>query len=294
MISKFIDSLWLEKGLSENTLNAYRSDITWLNHFLEHRQVELKHANSADLAAALAKRAENTSNRTRARWLSSVKQFYSWLIKTQFIVEDPSAHLEGVKITRPIPHSLSEKQVLDLLHQTRKDSEIEIRDKAMLELCYASGLRVSELVGLELSQINLNRGVIQVIGKGNKERMIPMGEPARIALNNYLKDVRPVFLELRKDGKTEDMLFLNRRGKKMSRQAFWYRIKYYSKKAGIHETVTPHSLRHAFATHLLNNGADLRSLQMLLGHSDLSTTQIYTAVAKERLKQLHALHHPRG
>jgi len=294
IISQFLDSLWLEKGLSTNTLKAYENDLNWLNNWLRQQNKTLLEVDNSGLAFALAQRSLNTSNRTRARWLSTVKQFFGWCLKKQLVLNDPTAKLDAVKITRPVPHALSEEQVLKLLQQTNKDLPIELRDQAMLELCYASGLRVSELVELEMSQINLNRGVVQVIGKGNKERMIPMGEPAQAAILKYLNEVRAHFVESRKDGKTDDFIFLNRRGKRMSRQAFWYRIKYYTKKAGIQEKVSPHSLRHAFATHLLNHGADLRSLQLLLGHSDLSTTQIYTAVAKERLKQLHALHHPRG
>ena len=294
LIDRFLDKLWLEKGLSKNTLDAYKSDLRWLHCYLGKNSKTLIDADEACLAEALAARAKETVSRTRARWLSSIKQFYGWALREQLIEVDPASQLDTVKLSKPLPHALSEKQVIALLKQTDEDSDIAIRDKAMLELCYASGLRVSELVGLDMSQIDIHRGLVQVIGKGNKERMIPMGEPARLALVAYLSQTRPFFSENSRQTRSSDSVFLNRRGTKMSRQAFWYRIKYYTQAAGINENVTPHSLRHAFATHLLNHGADLRSLQLLLGHSDLSTTQIYTAVAKERLKQLHASHHPRG
>jgi len=294
LIDRFLDKLWLEKGLSKNTLDAYKSDLMWLNRYLDKKNKTIIDADEVCLSEALAARAKGTASRTRARWLSSIKQFYGWTLREQLIEIDPAVQLDTIKLSHALPHALSEKQVIALLKQTDEDSDIAIRDKAMLELCYASGLRVSELVNLDMSQIDSHRGLVQVIGKGNKERMIPMGEPARLAVVAYLHQTRPVFVENCKQPRHSDCVFLNRRGTKMSRQAFWYRIKYYTQAAGINENVTPHSLRHAFATHLLNHGADLRSLQLLLGHSDLSTTQIYTAVAKERLKQLHASHHPRG
>ncbi|HFB63972.1 MAG TPA: site-specific tyrosine recombinase XerD [Aeromonadales bacterium] len=294
LIDRFLDKLWLEKGLSKNTLDAYKSDLKWLQGYLDKKNKTIIDADEVCLSEALAARAKGTASRTRARWLSSIKQFYGWALRELLIDIDPAAQLDAVKLSKPLPHALSEKQIIALLEQTDRDSDIAIRDKAMLELCYASGLRVSELVSLDMSQIDSHRGLVQVIGKGNKERMIPMGEPARLAVVAYLHQTRPVFVENCKQPRHSDNVFLNRRGTKMSRQAFWYRIKYYTQAAGIAENVTPHSLRHAFATHLLNHGADLRSLQLLLGHSDLSTTQIYTAVAKERLKQLHASHHPRG
>ncbi len=293
LIDTFLDKLWLEKGLSQNTLDAYKSDLKWLQGFMDNNKI-LTDADEDDLAAALAARAIGTSRQTCARWLSSLRQYYAWALREQLIEIDPTVRLDAIKLNKPLPHALSEKQINALLQQTDQDSVIAVRDKAMLELCYASGLRVSELVGLDMSQIDVHRGLVQVIGKGNKERMIPMGEPARLALVNYLAQSRPVFVENSGQAGRAESVFLSRRGTKMSRQAFWYRIKYYTQAAGIDENVTPHSLRHAFATHLLNHGADLRSLQLLLGHSDLSTTQIYTAVAKERLKQIHATHHPRG
>ncbi len=294
MIQRFLDALWLEKGLSKNTLDAYGSDLNWLENWLSCNGCKLVEVDGADLAEALAARAKGTSTGTRARWLSSVKRFYGWALRERLLESDPSDNLDRVKMSRPVPHVLSEQQVETLLEQTNIETEIGLRDKAMLELCYSSGLRVSELVGLELSQMDLSRGLIQVIGKGNKERLIPMGEEARLAMIDYLKQARVVFLESGKQQKQSEYVFLSRRGTNMTRQAFWYRIKSYTVMAGIKQNVSPHSLRHAFATHLLNHGADLRSLQLLLGHSDLSTTQIYTAVARERLKQIHATHHPRG
>jgi len=293
-IQNFLDAQWLEKGLSTNTLDAYGRDLRWLQNWLSCKGRTLVEIDTADLAEALAARAKGTSNSTRARWLSSVKGFYGWALRQRLIEINPAEILERVKLSRPIPHAMSEEQIERLLLQPDLETEIGLRDKAMLELCYSSGLRVSELIDLELSQTDFNRGLIQVIGKGNKERMIPMGEEARLSMIEYLGNARAVFLESGKIQKQSEYVFLNRRGKHMSRQAFWYRIKVYTVKAEIKQNVTPHSLRHAFATHLLNHGADLRSLQLLLGHSDLSTTQIYTAVARERLKQIHTTHHPRG
>ncbi len=293
-IQAFLDALWLEKGLSQNTLDAYRRDLKWLQNWLSCNSKQLVDVDNADLAEALAARAKGTSTATRARWLSSVKGFYGWALRQRLLDFNPAENLDRVKQTRPIPHAMSEQQIERLLQQPDLETEIGLRDKAMLELCYSSGLRVSELVDLELSQTDFNRGLVQVIGKGNKERMIPMGEESRLAMVDYLSHARSVFLESGKSLKQSEYVFLNRRGGHMTRQAFWYRIKSYTVTADIKQNVTPHSLRHAFATHLLNHGADLRSLQLLLGHSDLSTTQIYTAVARERLKQIHTIHHPRG
>jgi len=290
MIQLFLDKLWLEKGLSDNTLQAYRTDLSWLEHYLQSNHKTLNQATESDLADALAKRAKTTSTRTRARWLSAIKSYYGFALRERLTDTDPTLNLENIKLGRYIPYALSEKQIEKLLAQPDLETEIGLRDRAMLELCYASGLRVSELIGLELSQMDIRRGLVQIIGKGNKERLIPMGEMAQNAILVYLNDARPAM----QSRPSSDSVFLNRRGQGMTRQAFWYRIRFYANQAGIFAPVTPHSLRHAFATHLLNHGADLRSLQLLLGHSDLSTTQIYTAVAKERLKQIHHLHHPRG
>ncbi len=294
MIQRFLDSQWLEKGLSTNTLEAYGRDLKWLQNWLSCNGKELVGLDAADLAEALAARAKGTSASTRARWLSSIKGFYGWALRQRLVEFNPAENLDRVKQSRPIPHALSEHQIERLLQQPDLETEIGLRDRAMLELCYSSGLRVSELVDLELSQTDFTRGLVQVIGKGNKERLIPMGEESRLTMIEYLSHARAVFLQSGKNIKQSEYVFLNRRGGHMTRQAFWYRIKVYTVSAEIHENVTPHSLRHAFATHLLNHGADLRSLQLLLGHSDLSTTQIYTAVARERLKQIHTTHHPRG
>ncbi len=290
MIQRFLDALWLEKGLSTNTLEAYQRDLSWLAQSLETHNKKLNEANHEDLARALAQKSAKVGSRSCARWLSAIRRYYGWALRERLTEIDPSSELESVKLGRPVPHAMTEKQIESLLNQPDPDTELGVRDSAMLELCYASGLRVSELIGLELSQMDLRRGLVQIIGKGNKERLVPMGELAQLAIQTYMAQSRPLLLGF----KQSDHVFLNRRGQGMTRQAFWYRIKAYATTSHIKGSVTPHSLRHAFATHLLNHGADLRSLQLLLGHSDLSTTQIYTAVAKERLKQIHGLHHPRG
>lgn len=289
LIDEFCDALWLEYGLSEATLNAYRSDLQWLLQWLVKRKLVITETTEADVRAALAARAKGAKSRTVARWLSSVRRFYRWLLRAGHIAIDPTANLESVRLTRPVPHALSEKDVEKLLSAPEQDL-VGIRDKAMLELAYASGLRVSELVSLDIGQIDLRRGLIRIVGKGNKERIVPTGEVAIHYIEQYLRHVRAAW----QNTQSGSALFLNRRGGRISRQAFWYRIKHYARLCGLPDTLSPHDLRHAFATHLLNHGADLRSLQVLLGHSDLSTTQIYTAVAKARLQQIHASHHPRS
>ncbi len=290
MIQLFLDKLWLEKGLSDNTLEAYRGDLIWLEKFLTKNNKDLGQTDESDIRAALAQKSKKTTSRTRARWLSAIRNYYGWALREGLVELDPTLGIENVKLGKYIPMALSESQTETLINQPDVATDIGLRDKAMLELCYASGLRVSELIGLELSQMDLRRGLVQIVGKGNKERVIPMGEMAQMAISEYLNHARPQMMSQ----PLSSQVFLNRRGQGMTRQAFWYRIKSYALSSGIMSKVTPHSLRHAFATHLLNHGADLRSLQLLLGHSDLSTTQIYTAVAKERLKQIHSLHHPRG
>lgn len=292
LISQFIDSLWLERGLSDHTLNAYRRDLTlfscWL---LGCGATDLRAVTAAELQAYLGHRlSQGGSPRTAARFLSSVRNFYRWLTREGHIVDDPTLRLESPRQGRPLPKSLSEAHVESLLAAPNLDSDIEFRDRTMLELLYACGLRVSELTGLGVSALSLNQGVVRVMGKGSKERLIPMGEEALNWLQQYLTGPRLALVK----GRASDVLFPSNRGVAMTRQTFWYRIKLYARRAGIQTHLSPHTLRHAFATHLLNHGADLRVVQMLLGHSDLSTTQIYTHVARQRLQDLHARHHPRG
>ena len=286
----FLDMLWLEQGLSENTLAAYRSDLNQYCQWLNQQQITLESATSLDIAAYQGylrqlKRAKSTS----ARIISSLRRFYGYLQQQQLISVNPMVLVDNPKLDRKLPTSLSIEQVAALLAAPNDDDPIECRDKAMLELLYATGLRVSELVSLTLEQINLEQGVIRVTGKGNKDRLVPMGEQAIEQIRIYLAQARSQLLN-----QSSDVLFPSRRGRQMTRQTFWYRIKYYVQLAGIKGDISPHTLRHAFATHLVNFGADLRVVQLLLGHSDLSTTQIYTHVAKARLQELHQLHHPRS
>ncbi|MBB3045861.1 integrase/recombinase XerD [Litorivivens lipolytica] len=289
LIDQYLDAIWLEKGLSDNTLASYRRDLTLFAQWLESRHLEPASAARADLLewlGELAKRGQST--RSSARMLSCLRGFYRYLLRENRIPVDPSLNIESPKLGRPLPKSLSEEEVDALLAQPDESIAIELRDKAMLELLYATGLRVSELVGLKLHQLNLHQGVVKVMGKGSKERLVPMGEEALYWLQRFLQLGRA---ELIKSG---DVLFPSQRGQEMTRQTFWHRIKIYAQRAGIRSNLSPHTLRHAFATHLINHGADLRVVQLLLGHSDLSTTQIYTHVARERMKQLHQQHHPRG
>lgn len=291
LIERFTDVLWMEQGLSRNTLAAYRTDLAGLAHWLEQRKLNLVAAERTDLLAHLAWRVHGGARpRSTARLLSSVRRFYQHLLREGLIDEDPSAKIEAPKLGRVLPHSLTEREVEQLLEAPDPSSLEGLRDRTMLEVLYATGLRVSELVRLQLSQLNLRQGVVQIVGKGDKERLVPLGEEAITWLQTYLEKTRP---ELIKQART-DAVFVTRRGPAMTRQAFWYLIKRYAARAGIHKPLSPHTLRHAFATHLLNHGADLRVVQMLLGHSDLSTTQIYTHVAQQRLKEIHAQHHPRG
>jgi integrase/recombinase XerD len=289
LIDQYLDAVWLEKGLSDNTLMSYRRDLTLFQQWLEPRSMAIERAGRADLLewlGELARRGQST--RSSARMLSCLRGFYRYLLRENRIPLDPSLNIESPRLGRPLPKSLSEEEVDSLLAQPEEDIAIELRDKAMLELLYATGLRVSELVGLRLHQLNLHQGVVKVMGKGSKERLVPMGEEALYWLQRYLQAGR---VELIKSG---DVLFPSQRGREMTRQTFWHRIKVYAQRAGIRSNLSPHTLRHAFATHLINHGADLRVVQLLLGHSDLSTTQIYTHVARERMKQLHQQHHPRG
>jgi len=291
LVGRFLDALWMEYGLSDHTLTAYRADIKGLAVYLSRQAKTLITARRADLLGYLTLRVKNGARpRTTARLLSSLRRFYQYLLREGCLKHDPSAQIDAPKLGRPLPKSLTESEVETLLEAPDVIQPLGLRDRAMLELLYASGLRVSELISLSVSQINLRQGVLRVVGKGNKERLVPLGEEAVAWLDRYLEQARPVLLHRRMN----DALFVTQRGTPMTRQAFWYLIKRYARQAGITANLSPHGLRHSFATHLLNHGADLRVLQMLLGHSNLSTTQIYTHVARERLKGVHATHHPRG
>jgi integrase/recombinase XerD len=291
-IERFTDALWMEHGLSENTLAAYRTDLAGLAAWLHQQGIStLPQARREDLLAYLAERVvAGARPRTTARLLSSLRRYYRHLVREGRLQADPSVRIDTPRIGRPLPDSLSEREVEDLLAAPDVGDTLGLRDRAMLELLYACGLRVSELVGLASEQINLTQGVVRLTGKGNKERLVPLGEEAVDWVQRYLDGSRPLLA----GSVLARQLFITARGKGMTRQAFWYRIRHYALKSGINKHLSPHTLRHAFATHLLNHGADLRVVQMLLGHSDLSTTQIYTHVARERLKDLHAHHHPRG
>jgi integrase/recombinase XerD len=292
LIEQFLDALWLERNLAQNTLDSYRLDLQALAAWLHHHQAGLLSADAPALQAFLAERVEGGYKASSsARLLSAMRRLFQYLYREKQRSDDPTALLSSPKLPQRLPKDLSEAQIEALLQAPSTENPLELRDKAMLELLYATGLRVSELVGLTLSDVSLRQGVVRVIGKGNKERLVPLGEEAVHWLENYLEFGRPWLL----NGQALDILFPSNRSQKMTRQTFWHRIKHYAILAGIDsERLSPHVLRHAFATHLLNHGADLRVVQMLLGHSDLSTTQIYTHVATERLKQLHQQHHPRA
>ena len=280
----------MESGLSRHSLTAYRADLSAYSKFLEKDAYLLERAPAKVLQDYLKLRSTEVSARTSARTLSTFRRFYRWLLREERIDADPSALIKSPKIKQVLPHTLTEAEIDLLLDAPDIDTVYGLRDKAMLELMYASGLRVSELTGIELGQIDLQVGVIKILGKGNKERLVPVGEQAVGCLLKYIQQARHQLLK----HIASSHLFLSSRGTAMSRQAFWQLIKRYALQAGIKSKVSPHSLRHAFATHLLNHGADLRVLQMLLGHSDLSTTQIYTHVATARLQEIHQKHHPRG
>jgi integrase/recombinase XerD len=291
LIERFSDAMWLERGLSENTLSAYRSDLQSLAGWLRINGSDLEHAARHELLAYLQQRVEaGVKPRSSARLLSSMRRFYRYLLRESVIAEDPSARIDAPKLGRPLPKTLTEGEVEQLLAAPDTATPMGLRDRAMLEVLYASGLRVSELVGLQLTQVNLQQGLVKVMGKGSKERLVPLGEEALDWIQRFMREGRALLL----GQKRTEALFPSKRGSAMSRQAFWQLIKRYAVEAGIGKPLSPHTLRHAFATHLLNHGADLRVVQLLLGHSSLSTTQIYTFVAQERLKGLHAIHHPRG
>lgn len=291
IIDRYIDALWLEKGLSDNSLQSYRRDLQQWSHWLGGRGTGVLTCRPSDVLDYLAaQRGAGKSARSTARLMSCLRGFYRYQLREGRLGEDPLANIEAPKLGRPLPKSLSEADVEALLAQPDDGLALEQRDRAMLELLYATGLRVSELIGLRFSQLGLEQGLVRVTGKGNKERLVPMGEEALNCLVSYLRQGRG---ELLGDGES-DVVFPSRRGQMMTRQTFWYRVKHYAQRAGISVAISPHTLRHAFATHLVNHGADLRVVQLLLGHSDLSTTQIYTHVARERMQALHRQHHPRG
>lgn len=292
LIEQFLDALWIERNLAKNTVISYRLDLRSMTDWLAHQQLTLLDVDTVNLQSFLAERLEGGYKASSsARLLSAMRRLFQYLYREKLRADDPSALLSSPKLPQRLPKDLSEEQVDRLLKAPGEEQPIELRDKAMLELLYATGLRVSELVGLTLSDVSLRQGVVRVIGKGNKERLVPMGEEAIYWIERFIEYGRPWLL----NGQALDVLFPSNRAQHMTRQTFWHRIKHYATLAGIDsEKLSPHVLRHAFATHLLNHGADLRVVQMLLGHSDLSTTQIYTHVATERLRQLHQQHHPRA
>lgn len=289
LIDLFIDGLWLEAGLSKNTLSAYRSDLNRLATFLEAKSLISTESHDIHRFLATLMAAGNKAS-SSARVLSTLRRFFRYQIRQNQMQVDPCRDVLPPKLGRPLPKTLSENQVDALLNAPDSESALGQRDKAMLETLYATGLRVSELVALTMLEINLDVGLVRIVGKGNKERLVPLGEQAVDSVRGYLNSARVALLKER----ISDSVFVTSRGSGMTRQAFWHLIKKYALLAGIEAQLSPHTLRHAFATHLINHGADLRSVQMLLGHSDLSTTQIYTHVAKERLQSIHAKHHPRG
>jgi len=293
IIDRFADSLWLSDGLARNTIDSYRRDISQLDAWLKHTgQAGAEQASVQDLQAYLADRVavQGASPRSTARLTSAMKRFYQFLSREKLITIDPSHDLQSPRIGRSLPKSLSEADVEALLAAPDLNTPLGVRDKAMLETLYATGLRVTELVTLKIAQVSLDMNVVRVTGKGSKERLVPMGMSAADWIKRYLGEARDAIL----GGKKSPDLFVTHHGKCMTRQMFWHGIKKHALRAGIHSALSPHTLRHAFATHLINHGADLRVVQLLLGHADITTTQIYTHVAQERLKQLHALHHPRG
>lgn len=292
IVEQFLDAMWMERGLSENTLASYRNDLNKLIQWMEANNYRLNFISLSGLQEYQCWLADQNYKQTsRARMLSAIRRLFQYLHREKVRADDPSALLVSPKLPKRLPKDLSEEQVDALLNAPDPNDAMELRDKAMLELLYATGLRVTELVSLTMENISLRQGVVRVTGKGGKERLVPMGENAVDWIETFLQQGRSELL----GENTSDVVFPSKRARQMTRQTFWHRIKHYAVLAGIDsEQLSPHVLRHAFATHLLNYGADLRVVQMLLGHSDLSTTQIYTHVATERLKQLHSEHHPRA
>ncbi|MDP2573912.1 site-specific tyrosine recombinase XerD [Vibrio penaeicida] len=292
LIEQFLDAMWMERGLSENTLASYRNDLFKLLNWMAESNFRLDFISVSGLQAYQAWLMDQGFKQTsRARMLSAIRRLFQYLHREKVRADDPSALLVSPKLPQRLPKDLSEEQVEALLNAPDPNDPIELRDKAMLELLYATGLRVTELVSLTMENVSLRQGVVRVMGKGGKERLVPMGENAIDWIETFLEQGRPSIL----GDKSSDVVFPSKRARQMTRQTFWHRIKFYAALADIDsDALSPHVLRHAFATHLLNYGADLRVVQMLLGHSDLSTTQIYTHVATERLKQIHEQHHPRA
>ncbi len=289
-LDTFIDNLWLEDGLSKNTLESYRLDLSSFALWLTPQNKQLLTADQADIQQYLAVKFPLSQPRSISRLIASMRRFYRYLMRDNKISLDPTIQIQSPKLPRSLPKSLNEDEVIALLNAPNIAEPAGLRDRAMLELLYACGLRVSELVGVKVTEVSVSDGVVRITGKGSKTRLVPIGEEAVDWISRYLSEARLEILQKR----LCDALFVTNRGEAMTRQAFWYLIKRYALLAGITKPMSPHVLRHAFATHLLNHGADLRVVQMLLGHSDISTTQIYTHVARERLKQLHSMHHPRG
>jgi integrase/recombinase XerD len=291
VINTYLDAIWMEKGLSDNSLASYRTDLTLFAQWLVAQGKDLLQVDPSTLLSYLAARHDlRFSSRSTARFLSCVRGFYRYQLREEAIAENPLALIKSPKLSRSLPKSLTETDVENLLAAPDVEDPIGLRDRTMLEVLYACGLRVTELVTLTMPQINLRQNVIRVMGKGSKERLIPMGEEASVWLARYFKDSRPILL----NNLPNEVVFPSSRAQEMTRQTFWHRIKHWAQVAGIDKPLSPHTLRHAFATHLLNHGADLRVVQLLLGHSDLSTTQIYTHIARTRMKAQHAIHHPRG
>ncbi len=289
LIESFQDSLWLESGLSQNTLNAYASDLKKFSLWLQPKSLLV--TQPGDISEYLATQfREGISARSSARLLSSFRRFFGLLVRDGRLATNPCSNIDSPHIGRPLPGTISEGDVERLLKAPDTSKPIGFRDRTMLEFLYATGVRVSELVGLKSNQINFRQGIVRIIGKGNKDRLVPVGEISLSWINDYFNQSRCEILGDRQS----DFVFISNRASPITRQAFWYRIKVYAEKAGIKKSISPHTVRHAFATHLLNHGADLRVVQLLLGHSDLSTTQIYTHIARQRLKDLHGEFHPRG
>ncbi|MFC3094589.1 site-specific tyrosine recombinase XerD [Alteromonas sediminis] len=290
-IEQFTEYLWLEKGLSDLTLQAYKTDISRFAHFAKTtNRKKLREVSAGDCQAFKESLlTDGLKARSVQRYISTLRRFYLYLIDNEIRLDNPMSNIDSPKVVNPLPSSLTEAEVEALLNEPLLDDPVECRDKAMLEVLYATGLRVTELVRLSLDEVSLQQGVVRVVGKGNKERLVPLGEAAIDSLQIYMSEARGALLK-----QANDTVFLSKQGNQMTRQTFWHRIKFYAQRANVKQKLSPHTLRHAFATHLLNHGADLRVVQLLLGHSDLSTTQIYTHVAKARLQSLVKSHHPRG